>query len=258
MDVPAAPVGFQHLFIPAVERPDPKLHLGIVQLHHCTPRGCNEQPPDAHRVAALPGHVLQVRVPGGEPPRLCPQRHQIRVDAPRCLIHMAQIPVQISAPYLPNPPVFLHQLKEPCKFRAVLPAPVRQQDHGLIVRRLLVFCRSLQYRQAKVFVKIIFKRRGRGVRPDVHVPNHKGDLLPDLCDPPVGLPLPRLHGRLIQHHAVIAHDAAVHGSRALHLLHQEPVPGQIPVKPAIEQMIEPQGIVAVGAGIAHRLPILRG
>ena len=258
MDIPAAPVRFQHLFIPTVERPDPEFHLGIVQLHHCTPRGCNEQPPDAHRVAALPGHVLQVRVPGGEPPRLRPQRHQIRVDAPRCLIHMAQIPVQISAPYLPNPPVFLHHLKEPCKLRAVLPAPVRQQDHGLVIRRFLVFRRGLKYRQPKVFVKIIFERRSRGIRPDLHVPDQESDLLPDLHDPPIGLPLPLLHGRLIQHQPVIAHDPAEYGGGALHLLHQKPVPRQIPVKPVIEQIIEPQGIVAVGAGIAHRLPILRG
>ena len=231
MDIPAAPIRFQHLPIPAVERPDPKLHLGIVQLHHCTPRGCNEQPPDAHRVAALPGHVLQVRVPGGKPPRFRPQRHQIRVDAPRRVIHMAQIPVQIGAAYLPNPPVFLHQLEQPHQLRAVLPAPVRQQDHGLIIRRLLVFRRCLKHRQPKVFVKIIFERRSGGIRSDIHVPNQERNLLPYFHDPPICLPLPLLHGRLIQHQPVIAHDPAEYGSRALHLLHQKPVLRQIPVKP---------------------------
>ena len=41
-------------------------------------------------------------------------------------------------------------------------------------------------------------------------------------------------------------------------VHKEPVLRNIPVKPAIEQVIQPQGIVAVGAGIADGFRILRG
>ena len=171
---------------------------------------------------------------------------------------MPKIPVQICPLDLPPAPVFLHQLKQRHKLRLLLPAPVRKQNHGFIIRRLLILGRGLYHRQAEVIVKITFERTSGGVGPDLHVPGNEGDLLPDFRNPPFGLRLLFLHSGPIHEQAIIPHKAAVDRRGAFNLLHNAAVLGQVLIKPAVENMIEPQGIIAVGAGIAHRFRILRG
>ena len=172
-------------------------------------------------------------------------------------VDMPQITVQIGAFDFSPAPVFLHQLKEPGKLRAILPAPVGQQDHGFIVRRFLILGRSFYHRKAQVLIKITFESGGGGVGPDLHVTDQEGDLLPDSGKALLGLRLFFLHGGLIHKQAIIAHEAAIHSGRGLDLLHNAPVPGEVFIKPAVEQVVQPQGIIAVGAGIADSFRILR-
>ena len=172
-------------------------------------------------------------------------------------VDMPQITVQICPLDLPPAPVFLHQLKQGRKLRLMLPAPVCQQDHGFIIRRLLILGRGLYHRQAEVIVKITFERGSGGVGPDLHVPGNKGDFLPDFCDPSFGRCLLFLHSGPIHEQAVIPHKAAIDRRGAFNLFHNAAVLRQVLIKPAVENMIEPQGIVAVSAGIVHRFRILR-
>lgn len=101
------------------------------------------------------------------------------MDTARGGVDMPQITVQIGSLDFPPAPVFLHQFKEPGKLRTIFPAPFRQQNHGLIIRRFLILGRGFHHRQAEVIVKITFESGGGGVGPDLHVADDKGDLLSD-------------------------------------------------------------------------------
>ena len=179
------------------------------------------------------------------------------MNSPGGAVDMPQITVQIGAFNFSPAPVFLYQLKKPGQLRAVLPAPCGQQDHSFIVSGLLILGCGFHHRQAKVFIKITLERRGGGIGPDLHVADQEGDFLPDGGNPFLGLCLLGFHGGPIHEQAVIPHQAAVHGGRGLDLLHNAAVPGQVLIEPAVKQVIQPQGKVAVGAGIADGFLVLR-
>ena len=56
---------------------------------------------------------------------------------------------------------------------------------------------------------------------------------------------------MIHRDTVILHDSAVHSGRRLDLLSNDAVLGQKSIKPAIELVIQAQGVVGVGTGIAE-------
>ena len=53
------------------------------------------------------------------------------------------------------------------------------------------------------------------------------------------------------------HDAEIHRRRALDLFHQEPVLRQVPVKPVVEQVIQPQRVVRVRRAVSDGRLVLR-
>ena len=169
MDVAAVPVGLEHLFIPAVEGPDAQLNLRKIQRKQDTTFRGHDHRAHPDGVVILARAVLHIWVPGGKAARFRPQRHEVGMYPPGGAVDMPQITVQIGAFDFSPAPVFLHQLKKPGQLRAVLPAPCGHQDHGFIIGSLLILGRGFHHRQAKVFIKITFERRGGGVGPDLHV-----------------------------------------------------------------------------------------
>ena len=170
---------------------------------------------------------------------------------------MLQVPVNIGALDLAPLAVFLNQLKQPRQLRPVFPAPVREQDHGLIICRFLVFGGGFKYRQLQVFIEVFLKRRCAGVGPDFNVADHKSDFIFQLCQFRFGLGLLLKHKFPIHQKAVVFHQADVYSGGRFYLFHHIAMLGQIPVKPVVEQVIQAQGIIRIGAGVAEGFGIPR-
>ena len=65
------------------------------------------------------------------------------------------------------------------------------------------------------------------------------------------------HRGLVHQQPVVFHQAAVHRRWGFDFLNDSPMFRHLRHEPAIEQVIEPQRVIRVGAGIPHRFRIIR-
>ena len=175
------------------------------------------------------------------------------MDAPGRLVYVRQIAVDVGAFELAPFAIFLYQLEQMDKLRALLFAIFRKQYHCRIVRRLLMLVRRFEHRQAEVVEQVLFERIGGCVCAHVYAAGHRVDFSSERHELCVCFLLPFQHYRRIHRHTVVLHHAAIYCGRRFDALHDIPMLRQILRKPAVELVIEPQRIIAVGAGIAQRL-----
>ena len=126
----------------------------------------------------------------------------------------------------------------------------------MVVRSLSIFRGRLEYRQTQLFEQIILERLCSGISPDIYVADHAVNLLPQLQQARRAFALLADHGRLIHEQAVVFHQAAVNRRGTFNVFHDPAMPRQKSVEPFVEPTIQPQGVIAIGASVAHCFGIM--
>ena len=126
----------------------------------------------------------------------------------------------------------------------------------MVVRSLSIFRGRLKYRQTQLLEQIILERLRSGVCSNIHISDHAANLFPQLQQALRAFALLADHGGLIHEQAVVFHQAAVNCRGTFNVFHDPAMPRQKGVEPFIEAPIQAQGVIAVGAGIAHRFGIV--
>ena len=256
MDVTAAAIGIHHLFIPAIECTHTQFDLGKVEVQKLT-SGCRHNELSyTDGIATLPGHVLQIGIPGGKPTCVSTHRHQVGMNLSCRRVDALLIAVDVGAFDLRPFPQLLHRIEEFHQFGARLLAVGLQQLDRLIICCLLEFCCCFQHRQLLCAVQIILKGCGGAVGSNIHVANHHQYLFPQLHYLLLCFLLLFLHECCIHTHTVVFHHAGIHSGGTLDFLTDEAMPGNIVIEPFIEGMVQLQRPIAVGAGIPAGVPVI--
>ena len=126
MDITPGLVGFQHLFVFAVERTDTEFDLGKIQSQQNLAFGCLDKVTNADIICSGTGHILAVGAFGGEPPGFGSQGQKVGMKPPSRGVDVLQISVNVSTFHFAVMPIFLYKIEQRGQFLAVGGTPFFQ------------------------------------------------------------------------------------------------------------------------------------
>ena len=256
MDVAAAAIGLQHLRVAAIERADAQFDLREVEIEEGRALRRDHELPDADRVRALAGHILQIGSAGCKTSRVGSHRQKVGVYSTGRRIDPFEVSIDVGALDLCPLAEFLYGIEEGNHLRTVLFAICTKQLHSLIVRCLGIFGCGLQDGQVFCLIQIVLECLRSTVLSDIHIADNRLQLCSKIHKVCFGLHLLFLHEVGIEQDAVILHHAGENGGWAFDLFTDQAVLRDVVLKPVVERVVKLQRPVAIRTGVPAGVPCI--
>ncbi len=250
-------IRLQHNGILAIMCSYTKLNLRIVAAHNQMPLRRLDKITHPYGIIGFSRHILTIRLRTIKPSCVCRQSKKVRMQLSCRLISKLKIAVNISRFNLAPLAILLHQGKKLRQLRLMNITPFLQHNHGGVICCLTIRLCHLEHRQSQVLIQILLEGIGTTVTADIHISNHKGNLLTDSLHLSFSLRLTLQHQLQIHRNPIAFHNAKVHCCRRFNILYKPPMLWKELVKPVIKNVHQPQCKIRICTAIANRLRIRR-